>query len=373
MNTDRLQEELLEIYSKIEIELILSVAERLQTYDSVKGTLEWYIRKLSELNVLNKDLVKILAKYSGKTEVAITDMLKAAQLANIDREYIDEAFKSGATNVNYFSLSKSNNFKRLLQSSVYDLHENLSLINTKAIQSARENYIKILNQAYVETMSGTYSFDAAVQKGIKKMAKEGITGATYESGRKIGIEPAVRRDTLSAVIQNVNQTSLIACQELGTNYVYVSQHMGARVSKSSKIANHAGWQGKVYQIEGSSAEYGNLVEETGYGTIEGLGGVNCRHRTFPYFPGISTDISPKIKESENEPVFNASKRLRQLERKFRDNKREWYAAKAIGDKEYKKKLEKKNEDILKQIREVEEQYPDLRSHGNRTLIEEDLR
>lgn len=34
-------------------------------------------------------------------------------------------------------------------------------------------------------------------------------------------------------------------------------------------------------------EYPDFVESTGYGTGEGLGGWNCRHTFYPFFPGIS--------------------------------------------------------------------------------------
>lgn len=368
-----LQNELIGIYNDIEIELIVSVAKRLLNYKTVDGTLDWHLRKLSELNLLNKDLLKILSKYSKKSENAIKRMLRQAQMSNFNKQYIDEAFKQGVSKVDYTSLTKSPNFKKLLDSSVYELRENLSLINTKAIQSAKDSYTHVLNQAYVESKAGVYSVDEAIAKGIKEMAKKGFTGATYESGRKIGIEPAVRRDTLSAIINNVNKNAIEGAQEMGTNYVEVSQHLGARVSKTSKIANHAGWQGKVYQIEGSSKEYGNLEEETGYGTIEGLGGVNCRHRVFAYFPGISVEKEDHIDQEENEKVYEASQRLRALEREFRANKKEWYVAKTMDDKVAKKKLEAKAQKILDKIRAIEDEFPTLRSRGSRTLTLEDLK
>lgn len=368
-----LQNELIGIYSDIEIELIVSVAKRLLNYKTVDGTLDWHLRKLSELNLLNKDLLKILSKYSKKSESAIKKMLKQAQMSNFNKQYIDEAFKEGVSKVDYSSLSKSPNFKKLLNSSVYELRENLSLINTKAIQSAKESYTHVLNKAYAESKAGVYSTDEAIAKGIKEMAKKGFTGATYESGRKIGIEPAVRRDTLSAIINNVNKNAIAGAEEMGTNYVEVSQHLGARVSNTSKIANHAGWQGKVYQIEGSSQEYGNLVEETGYGTIEGLGGVNCRHRVFPFFLGISVEKEDHIDQEENKKVYEASQRLRALEREFRAIKKEWYVAKTMDDKVAKKKLEAKAQKILDKIHAIEEEFPTLSSRGSRTLTLEDLK
>lgn len=368
-----LQNELIDIYNKMEIELIVSVAKRLSNYSDINGSLEWELRKLSELNVLSKDLMKIIEKYSPRTHEAVESMLNEAMLGNIDREYLNKAFEEGVAFINFESLSKAPVFKRMLNSSIYELNNNLSLINTTALESAKDVYIKTLNKAYVETATGTYSFDSAVQRGVKEMAKNGIKGATYESGRQIGIEAAVRRDTLSAIINNVNASVIESAKVAGTNYVEVSQHYGARVSNKSKIANHAGWQGKVYQIEGSSDEYGNLVEETGYGSIEGLGGVNCRHRMFIFFPGISVKKKIKIDQSKNEEVYKASQQLRTLEREFRANKKQWYAAKETKDFETKKKSEEKAKEILEKIRAIESEYPEIGSNSSRTMVLEDIK
>ncbi len=368
-----LQNELLDIYNKMEIELIVSVAKRLSNYDSVGGTLEWQLRKLSELNVLSKDLMKIIRKYTNMSEEAVEKMLKEATLANVDRDYLNEAFEEGVAFINYDSLSKSPVFKRMLKTSIYDLNNNLSMINTIALESAKESYTKTLNRAYIETATGTYSYTEAIRRGVKEMAKNGIKGATYESGRKIGIEPAVRRDTLSAVIHNVNESALESANLMGTNYVEVSQHLGARTSDKSKIANHAGWQGKIYQINGSSEEYGNLVEETGYGDIQGLGGVNCRHRMFPIFPSISVKKKTKVNKEKNAEVYKATQQLRAYEREFRENKKQWYASKTVKDTDTKKKCESKSKSILEKIKQIEEKYPDIGSNSSRTLVLEDIK
>lgn len=184
----------------------------------------------------------------------------------------------------------------------------------------------ILNKAYIDVSSGTYSYNQAISNGIQKMAKKGITGATYK--RKDGtlinysIEAVVRRDVLSATHKLSNDTTFQSVKELGTNYVDVSQHMGARISDTNPIANHAGWQGKQYQIEGSSKEYPNFKKTTGYGNILGFGGVNCRHRMFPFFPGISVPSVDQIDFDKNKIHYENTQHLRKLERDMRAFKKQ---------------------------------------------------
>ena len=95
-----------------------------------------------------------------------------------------------------------------------------------------------------------------------------------------------------------------------------------------------GWQGKVYKINGSEPGYPNLKESTGYpDDILGLGGVNCRHRMFPFFPGISTPNPVKYDEEENKRIYEARQHQRKLERDMRLLKKKKACADVIGDTE----------------------------------------
>ena len=166
---------------------------------------------------------------------------------------------------------------------------------------------------------------------------------------KYSIEGAVRRDTLTAVNQLANKGAIKITEEIGAKYVEVSAHIGARVSEKNPIANHAGWQGKVYKVDGED-EYPNLEESTGYpNDIQGLGGVNCRHRMFPFFPGISVPNPHQIDEEENKKVYEATQKQRAMERNIRTIKKRMIVANASGDidkaKEYRKKLTQKQAEI----------------------------
>lgn len=211
----------------------------------------------------------------------------------------------------------------------------------------------ILNKAYIDVASGTYSYNQSIRKGIENMAKKGITGISYK--RKDGtivnysIEAAVRRDTLTATHKLANEVTFNAVKELGTNYVDVSQHLGARVCNTNPIADHAGWQGKQYQLEGKSKEYSNFAKSTGYGDILGFGGVNCRHRAFAFFPGISVPLSQQIDYHENKEVYENNQQLRKLERDIRSLKKQKNCFKKINavDKveELNNKINAKSEQI----------------------------
>ena len=372
---DELIQPIINLYSHIEEDLIVEIAKRFENADEVKGSLEWQLKKLEELGGVNSNLVKVIKEYSGRNEEIIKSMLKAAGYANIDYDVLQTAFEMGVAKITPDVLMKSEPIANIINLSYKSLKDTFSLINTRAIESAKQNYLNIINTAYLDSATGIYSLSESVKRGVAQMAKNGFDGATYiRQGRivKYSIEGVVRRDTLTAVHKLANQVSEKACEELGTDYVEISQHLGARVHPTNPIANHAGWQGKVFKVNGSDDKYPNLKESTGYpDDILGLGGVNCRHRMFPFFPGISVPNPIMYSEEENEKAYKASQGQRRLEREIRQLKKEKAAMKAIGNNDAVKAIDYKLQQKFTQI----DNYCDahnLKRDYSRELVSEQI-
>ena len=369
---EQLTSQVIEIYNQMEMELLIDIAHRFSNYSSVSGSLEWKIKKLEELGLLNQNSIEIIAKYSNRSEEAIRKMLEESIFGNIDEKELNRAFNNGLISVSPEVMMQSVAIKATLENSFLALGERFKLINTNAVESAKQGYLDILNKSYVEVSSGIYSYNEAIERGIKEMAQSGIKGATYIKNGKVvkhSIEAVVRRDTLTAVNQTANRAAIVSAQEMGANHVEVSSHIGARVSDRSEIANHAGWQGKVYLIDGKDDEFDNLYEKTGYGEVEGLSGVNCRHRMFAFFPDISKPEVKTFTEEENEKHFKLTQRQRALERRVRRWKKESVMMKAFespeGYAEAKANHRKAVDELIKFVDEN-----GLKRDGLRELIQE---
>ena len=100
---------------------------------------------------------------------------------------------------------------------------------------------------------------------------------------------------------------------MGVDLVITSAHLGARPS-------HQLWQGQVFSRSGGG-KYPDFITETGYGTITGLCGINCRHSFGPYFEGMDNPYE-KFDTVENLNQYKKEQRQRTLERRIRDTKRE---------------------------------------------------
>ena len=368
-----LTQPIIAIYNQIEMALLEKIAKRFDVYDKIGGSLEWQLKKLDELGALTTEATKVIASMSKRGEKEIARMLNDASIGNIDLDLLENAFTNGFIFVDPQKLMQSPALRATVELSNKELGKTYKLIQTKALESTKQAYMDIINRAYIETASGIYDYGSSIRGALRDMADQGISGATYRRGNKIvkySIEGTVRRDTITAVHQLANRGAEAATKEIGAEYVEVSAHIGARVAKDP-ISNHAGWQGKVYRLEGSEPKYPNLTEKTGYpGDIRGLGGVNCRHRMFPFFPGISVPNKHQIDPKENEKVYRASQIQRGMERKIRHLKKRMIVAKASGDMEqakaYRKALTDKQNEIAKFCEEN-----NLRRQTEREMVQEE--
>ncbi len=151
---------------------------------------------------------------------------------------------------------------------------------------------------------------------------------------------AVRRALVTGVNQNAMQIQEELAAELDCDLVEVTAHAGARTGDG--VANHAGWQGKVYSLRGETPGYTTLTNGTGYrnGTGLGLGGYNCRHNFHPFFPGFTPAYTEEQLAAYNAKKYTyngkqlteyeAMEQQRYFDRGIRRWKREYVAMEAGG-------------------------------------------
>ena len=333
---------LVSIYDDIEKDLILDILERIDNYDGQKGTLKWYLDKLNELKVFEKYGTSITNKRKKEIKQILEEILETSVKNSVSIDTLESYNSHNNANISVNDIFNSRSANNLISEALKDTENISKLINTKAIESAKKEYQDILNTAYLETSTGIYTYDKSIRLAIDKMAQNGILMANYDSGRRISIESAVRRDIITRVNKLVGDIELTTAKDImKTNLVYVDQHLGARTrTKYTKedFEAHDEWQGKIYMIEGSNDKYENLYEKTGYGKMLGLKGINCYHDLRPYFECETIPKPIDIEESKKERALLDTQR--KFERNIRVLKRKKIVAKKMGYEEIYKKANK---------------------------------
>lgn len=366
---DDLINPIIEIYNNIEIDLIKEIASMVANYDELSGSLEWYVKKLDELGGLNQKAINIIAKYSGKTEAEVKKMLSIGGYASVPLDEFKEIYDNGGMLVDPTLISIDD----VIRNTWVQVQDTYKLINTKAIQGAKQAYMNVINQSYIEVSSGVYDYQTSIKRALEKMVDMGIQEATYDSGYHLSIESAVRRDTLTAVNKVNGASNDRFISEMEAEYVEVSTHEGAR-NKGFGIENHEEWQGKVYKIEGSTDEYPNLEESTGYdvkshdGDILGLHGVNCRHNHWAFFPGYS--VPKKYPDDYDTELYDLTQKQRYYERMIRKWKKRQAMYETLGDEKSALKAKEKTQEWQNKLQQFVEDNPKLKRDYNRERVVE---
>ena len=332
---ERMAADLLEVYQTIENDLLMNVASRFSAREGapISGMLMWQTEKLNQLGALNGENLRVIAKHAGKSEKEIYRLLTETGFKAIDYDesVYAKALEKGLLQAAAGPAQASASIQQILNAAIGNAKQVLNLVNTTAVQSANKAFTDIVNKVYLETSLGVRSYTDAIRSAVRDLADKGITGIQYsKNGKTINyqVDSAVRRAVLTSTSQTAGKIQLQRAQEWGSDLVEVSSHLGARPS-------HAEWQGKVFCLQGARDGYGDFYAVTGYGTVEGLKGVNCSHDFYPFFEGLSKQTFKPYDLEENKRAADEQARQRAIEREIRQQKRRIIAADATGDEEGK--------------------------------------
>ncbi len=329
---DTLADQITPLYTEYELSVITDIARRLKNLDFASAA--WQVQRLTESGGVYKDVIKKLANITGKSEASIKEILKAAGVKAI--KFDDQIYK--AAGLNPLPLNFSPAMLNTLQAMLVKTNGMVNNLTMTTALTAQQAFIKASDLAYMQVSTGAMSYDQAIRAAIKQVAADGLTTIDYASGHKDKLDVAIRRAVLTGVSQTAGQLQINRADELGVDLVAVSAHIGAR-NVGEGPANHESWQGQVYSRSGNSTQYPSFVPVTGYGTGEGLGGWNCRHSFYPFFEGISENAYSEatlneyahktVKYNDEEmPVYEATQKQREIERKIRYWKRQQAAMQA---------------------------------------------
>lgn len=340
---EALPQPMIQLYSRLENEIIEDVAKRISKANFLTPTAEWRMYKAEQLRLSSKAITAKLARLTGKSEKEIRKLYTAAlkeALKNDEKIYraaISEGYlsedKNGVLNSYFGSIAFSNALKAGLQNT-NGLMRNLC---SSTAASANRLLSDELDLAFMKVTSGAFTMDEAVFSAVKRLGSSGLTVVNYASGRKDKVDVAVRRAVITGIGQAAANVQLGLASDMGCDLVEVTAHLGARPT-------HQVWQGRIFSLSGTHPKYPEFRSSTGYGTGDGLCGWNCRHNFYPFFEGLSKPVGVPFTKEENDKVYRDTQKQRAYERAIRQSKRELAALdasrSAASDDALKQKLDR---------------------------------
>ncbi|MFV8822481.1 phage minor capsid protein [Faecalibacterium sp. 9] len=275
---DRMPDAFVQLWQQVEDEILQDVARRIGKMDAVTPTANWQLWRYQQTEALRNDVVKLLAKYTGKSEAAIRRLLLQAATEAMERE--DAIYYHYDKEPQPFEESTAlNNLLDAGARQTCGTWQNLTATTANTVTGAFE---RTLDAAWLKVSTGAFDYKAAVKQAVDSLADD-MPMVTYPSGHKDSIEVAARRAVLTGVNQTTGKLQVARMDEMGCEFVETTAHGGARPS-------HAEWQGRRFHRGGAvdykGRHYPDFEAATGYGTGAGLCGWNCRHTFFAVFPEL---------------------------------------------------------------------------------------
>lgn len=275
---DRMPDAFVQLWQQVEEQILQDVARRIGKMDKVTATANWQLWRYQQTEALRNDVVKLLAKYTGKSETAIRKLLLQAATEAMERE--DAIYYHYDMEPPPFEESAAlNNLLDAGARQTCGTWQNLTATTANTVTGAFE---RTLDAAWLKVSTGAFDYKTAVKQAVDSLADE-MPMVTYPSGHKDSIEVAARRAVLTGVNQTTGKLQVARMDEMGCEFVETTAHGGARPS-------HAEWQGRRFHRGGAvdykGRHYPDFEAATGYGTGAGLCGWNCRHTFFAVFPEL---------------------------------------------------------------------------------------
>lgn len=323
-----------DIYHQMTIDLFDQVVDRIRERGS--ASLEdnpyiWQLEKMSEMGLLNKDNIKLIARYSGVAE---------EQLRYVIENEGYKAYKDTKSQL-LEALGGNGNFitNNLVQTRLANYVNQTTgdidnLINTTLPKSVRKVYQDIVEEAVAKVITGLMNPDKAISTTVMKWAERGFYGFTDKGGKRWRADAYARTIINSTSWRVYREARMAPAKELGIDTFYYSMKPAAR-EMCAPIQHQIVTFGETRVEEGEKI-YSLL--DYGYGSAGGCLGIHCHHTLTPYVVGVNykPDLPDHLKDLTPEQAIenaNAQSKQRAIERSIRQSKEMLHVANKLEDEE----------------------------------------
>lgn len=349
MTLNDLEEQVERIYIDMENELLLNIAKKLSAgkpmevdkWDEVNqqplvgsGEVnEWQLQRLKELNGLNEENAKIIAKYSGKTVEEVNKVFDRAREIGMTRDetLIQEGIKLGILNA-IEPDTEELLVRSILSNAVEEIFTTFNKQNNSLLASAGDEYRDIVNKVSSQVLAGTKTTNKAMQEAVSQLAEKGLTGFTARNGARWSPEAYTKMVIRSNTQDTINRIQDERIRSCGGDFIEVSSHIGARhlcSQDQGQVFSLSGYSGYIEDLDGAKVKVRAWSSST-YGKPAGIFGINCGHSRYMFVPGLSKKREMDFTKKENDEAYIEKQRQRQYERTIRNKKREIAMLKQTG-------------------------------------------
>ena len=275
---DHAPDRLVLLWQQVEDDILRDVARRIRKMETLTPTANWQLWRYQQVEAVRQDVVKLLARYTGKSEAEIRRLMQQAATRAMEAE--DEIYYHYGLSPTPFAENET--LQALLNAGYQQTAGTFANLTATTANTVSGQFEAALDRAHLKVSSGAFDYKSAVKSAVNSLA-DTMKYVTYPTGHRDTLEVAARRAVLTGVNQTAAKLQVARADEMGVEFFETTAHGGARPS-------HAEWQGRQFHRGGAvdymGKHYPDFEAATGYGTGAGLCGWNCRHTFFAIFPEL---------------------------------------------------------------------------------------
>jgi hypothetical protein len=309
-------------YQQAELEVLALIRRRL-SLGAELSDLDWATARLSEVQVLRRQAVAVLAKVNAAQARAITRSLGLAYDSGGSAALKDASGYAPARPSAVSSATRQASVRALAGAITGSLAERLP----RMLRQMEDDYARVVNDAVARVQAGGVDRRTATGQALQQAYGKGLS---MGPDGKMNLPDYVTMATRTGVANASIQGHVDTLAENNLDLVYI--HPGPRHCElCDQWANKPLWrgQGPTGPVQVESVVDGKPMTITVYGTLAqakaaGWGHPNCRCNVGVYLPGASRLPTPRPKWDE--AGYEAQQEQRAIERKIR----EWKTRQALS-------------------------------------------
>lgn len=341
-----------DIYEQMQVELFENLIRRLKErgpVDLEENPYAWQLQKLSEMNMLNEENLKIIAKRSGIAEDLLRKVVENEGLSIYEDTFTRYGKKPKGLQSNLVHESLS----ALSSQAIGELH---NMINSTLPESVQVVFRDIVQKTVAQVAAGISTPQKAIAESVLKWTERGFTGFVDAGGKHWRADVYARAVVKSTTRRTYNEMRTRSAKEAGITTFRYSRKSSAR-EMCAYIQGQIVTYGPAFEQDGikvySLADYG-------YGKAGGCLGVHCGHHLTPFVIGVNTFDADNIPDPE-EAMANAELEAKQrgLERAVRKAKERLHYANQLEDAEEIQKAKMRVKKVQGKVRQFVEDNQDV--------------
>ena len=232
----------------LESQIMSDIIRRIKINSEITRSADWQIYRLRELGMAKEDIKKAIQQ---KLKLSDKEMRKMfSEIIKQGYSHDSELYKS--TGINQIPFEKNKELQQFISAvavqtvgDIKNISQSLGFAvkqadGTLAFKPISKYYQSTLDNAITGITTGAFDYNTVIKKTISEMTNSGLRTVDYATGWSNRVTVAARRAIVTGVSQLTAKVNEQNMEALGTKYVEVSWHSGARPS-------HQEWQGKVFK------------------------------------------------------------------------------------------------------------------------------